>query len=146
MPRKAPIDPYLDSTLDDVAADPLDWTDRFNTPLSPEEEKAFAEWLLKAKKAGDLRDYDLRGAWKAGVTGRGGHLPDTWKKPNHPTFSSESAYSGVDGFEGGSWRETAPKKWEYVPSETNIRLHGLDRLMDYFKRVEPSAVLRTPPR
>lgn len=141
MPNQA-IDPTVEATMDSASKDPLDWTDRYNTPLTPKEESAFQSWLFKAKKALDLRDYDLRGAWRDGVARDGrGHLPDTWKKPNHPTFSEGSIYSGVDGFEGGIWRELAPKKWAYRPSATNLRLHGADGLSEYFRQREPTAKL-----
>lgn len=67
----------------------------FNTKLSPKEEASFKTWKAHyaPKDSGD--DYDLRGAFKAGLTPdtKTGHWPDTFKKPNHPTFSDQSGYA-----------------------------------------------------
>lgn len=90
-------------------------------------------------------DYDMRGAWKAGLlkSEYGGHLPDTFKKPNHPTFSSESIYSS-DATPGGDWVQSEGGKWSFRPSETNLQNLGVGGLQDYFKRVEPDAELILP--
>jgi hypothetical protein len=47
----------------------------------------------------------LRGAFKAGLRpSANGHWPDTYKKPNHPTFSVESQYAtGADRAKAGHW-------------------------------------------
>jgi hypothetical protein len=46
-------------------------------------------------------DYDYAAAEKAGVQpDERGHMPDTFKLPNHITFSDESMYHG-DENEGG---------------------------------------------
>jgi hypothetical protein len=127
-------------------AQPPDFTGRFNTQLSPAEEQAFQAWLAKSGKEGDLRDYDLRGAWKADAkAAANGHLPDTWKKPNHPTFSTESVYNGVDGKVGGEWIEEGKDKWRFVASRTNVANMGRDGLNEYFRRTEPDAKLEIPP-
>ena len=72
----------------------------FETRIPPDQEPAFQAW--KAVNAllpsGDLdsgADYDYHGAFLAGVkpdpvTGR---WPETFKKPNHPTFSDQSKYA-----------------------------------------------------
>ena len=88
--------------------DPYDFTDRYNTQLTPEEEAKFQQWAKENNALGDLYDYDVRGAWKELTSGTmskdaRGHLGDTYKKPNHPTFSDQSIYHGKDGFVGGSW-------------------------------------------
>jgi hypothetical protein len=82
----------------------------FDTPLSPQEEQAFQQWFSKNKQSGATHpqdtghDYDLRGAFKAGVKpGADTHWPDTFKKPNHPTFSDESIYSSLTGTKPGHW-------------------------------------------
>lgn len=81
----------------------------FNTKLSSEDETKFQAWkqTYAPKDSGD--DYDLRGAYKAGLTpADNGHWPDTYKKPNHPTFSDQSIYAGYGN----------PGKWEgdkYIP-------------------------------
>lgn len=67
----------------------------FNTILSPEEENKFQEWKSKNAPNDSGEDYDLRGAFKNGLTRdqKNGHFEDTYKKPNHPTFSNESKYA-----------------------------------------------------
>lgn len=75
---------------------------KFNTPLSSTEEQKFQQWKNKYAPLDSGEDYDLRGAFKAGVTpAANGHWPDTWKKPNHPTFSNESQYAKFG--KPGSW-------------------------------------------
>lgn len=97
----------------------------------PGERDAFNEWL----RANGDRDpyhpeqhYDLYGAFRAGLnrvdkngrpfplqrdakTGKlvGGHLPDTYKLPGHPTFSVESRYYRK-GMPAGKWVDG-----KYVP-------------------------------
>lgn len=66
----------------------------WDSSLSPEEEKKFTGWKAKYAPADSGDDYDFRGAFKAGLTpGDDEHWPDTYKKPNHPTFSDESVYA-----------------------------------------------------
>lgn len=68
---------------------------RFETMLGPIEELAFQKWksIYAPKDSGE--DYDLRGAFKAGLVPdlKTGHWPDMFKKPNHPTFLIESIYA-----------------------------------------------------
>lgn len=80
------------------------WND-YNTPLTNKERKEFRKW---AKRSGinplDQGTYDIQGFWKSGDWKRvdaDGHGSDTWKKPNHPTFSTESKYA--DEAVGGLW-------------------------------------------
>ena len=89
----------------------------FDTPLHPQEEVAFQQWFANNKKLGNIhpqdmgQDYDMRGAFKAGLQpGPDKHWPDTFKKPNHPTFSDESIYSSLAGTKPGSW-----KGEQYIP-------------------------------
>lgn len=127
-----------------------DFTKKYNTPLSKAEEKAFQEWAVsESKKQGrnvlmDLQDYDLRGFWKnsQGYDDRG-HGTDEFKKPNHPTFSTESKYNGVDGNKGGEWVET-PQGFKFKASETQLKFYSPTELEDYFNRVEPGVKLEMP--
>ncbi len=69
----------------------------FNTELTQGAEKAFDKWPGRVMDNGKVDagdDYDLRGAFADNI-GRSSnfHLPDTYKKPNHETFSDESVYS-----------------------------------------------------
>ncbi len=66
----------------------------FNTQLSPQEETQFATWKQQYAPRDSGQDYDLRGAFKAGLRpDHTGHWPDTFKKPSHPTFSTGSIYA-----------------------------------------------------
>lgn len=122
-----------------------DYRDQYNTPLSPEDEALFQVYLGVTNRAQDLNDYDLRGAWKSkAAEAANGHLPDTYKKPNHPTFSNESQYSGKDGLMGGAWAQTPNGKWSFAPGPTNLQTMPLEQLQQYFRQREPDATLVIP--
>lgn len=125
--------------------EPPDFTDKYNTKLSPADEEKFqAAMKENPKLARDLADYDVRGWWKQGAaTAENGHGTDEFKKPNHPTFSDESKYHGVDGNQGGHWVEDNGK-FSYEASPTNLKNYGQGGLADYFKRVEPDIQLIIP--
>lgn len=78
----------------------------YDTPLTPAEESQFKTWKQKYAPKDTGEDYDLRGAFKAGLKPdpKSGHWPDTFKKPNHPTFSNESQYAvGPNAARAGHW-------------------------------------------
>ena len=123
----------------------------YNTKLSPADEFAYRKWVAEhSKKLGrdvsmDEYDYDMRGYWLSLPSGKsvdGGHAPDTYKKPNHPTFSIESVYHGTKApwggvFEGGVWGDKT-----YKPSKSMLqRTHNIERLKAYFKEREPGVLL-----
>lgn len=125
-----------------------DFTDKYNTKLTPEQEKQFRKWVQQeSQKVGrniivDLYDYDLRGLFLEGSNLLdNGHAWDTYKKPNHPTFSTESKYSGVDGYVGGKWREDKNGRWSFTPSATNFQMNSVGRLKAEFKNANPDADL-----
>jgi len=76
---------------------------KYRTQLSPVEEYEFYKWVKENKipfqeEGGPLADYDMRGFWKAMVSGNSErapnlHFPDTFKTPFHSTFSNESKYA-----------------------------------------------------
>ena len=81
-----------------------DFSDFYNTKLTDEEEAQYQAWAKKIGHERDVYDYDLRGAWKAGAAqAENGHFPDTFKKPNHHTFSEESQYADGKRNIGGRW-------------------------------------------
>ena len=145
--------------------DKNDFTEHYNTELSPPEQDSFNGWMKdQSAKAGrdvskDLYDYDLQGYWQknAGDTEEGpqlsgGHLTDEFKKPNHPTFSDQSKYHGVAGNEGGSWEqlpggESGVQAWSFKPGATNLEHREPAELQDYWDRVEAPAgnTLKLPP-
>jgi hypothetical protein len=77
----------------------------FDTLLSDDEEKEFQKWKAHNAPNDSGYDYDLRGAYKNGSTKDSmGHWEDTYKKPNHPTFSTESKYAvGDQRKHAGHW-------------------------------------------
>jgi hypothetical protein len=118
---------------------------QFNTGLSPQEEANFQQWRARLpRNLQNIDDYDLRGAWRANAQEAGnGHLPDTWKKPNHPTFSAESQYSGKQQT-GGNWVETPDGKWIFFASPDNLKYRSGAQLQNYFRDVEPGSRLVPP--
>lgn len=122
-----------------------DYSDKFNTVLSPDEEEKYQAWATENHREKDVYDYDLRGAWKELQSGtmsedERGHLGDKYKKPNHPTFSDQSIYSGQDGVAGGVWSRNAEGKDVYTPGR-KLSSVEVDRLRRYFLRNEPGVVL-----
>jgi hypothetical protein len=130
---------------DPPQVDPFDFTGRYNTQLSPQDEAKFLAWATD--RMGDLYDYDLRGAWQANAQAAGnGHYPDTYKKPNHPTFSDQSQYHGVGGYTGGSWGGGNGQPFTFTPSTTNLQMMSPAALQRYFQKVEPGNRLILPSR
>ena len=122
-----------------MANDPRDFTDKYNTELSADDEIKFQKWAKKTGHSGDTYDYDLRGAFKSGASrSDNGHLTDEYKKPNHPTFSDQSKYHNVDGNVGGKWDEVDGKT-RFTPGDSNHL--STEELKQYFKKVEPGVGL-----
>jgi hypothetical protein len=110
----------------------------YDTKLTPTQE---AKYKLAAKKAGRIKDtanYDLRGAWLENPKSISGadHLTDKWKKPNHPTFSTDSKYS-TSSNPGGTWVAGKSDSWSFTPSKRQIgRAGGLSPFKKAFNRNE----------
>lgn len=71
--------------------------DAYNTQLSPGQEAGYQIAKANSPFVSDTgSDYDLRGYYKKyggfGTDAANGHLTDEFKKPNHPTFSTESLF------------------------------------------------------
>jgi hypothetical protein len=132
------------------------------TQLGPEEHKEYEKWAgeIAAKRFGkpvdnvqdfiskEDQDYDLAGAYKetmakGNLQGDNGHFPDTFKKPTHPTFSTESKYSTPEQ-SGGTWTQEngadvfTPATWQVDTPEK------VARLKEYLQRADPSVVLKIP--
>lgn len=122
--------------------DPRDFSSRYNTQLTPQELGQYTDWAKKQTGAvgrdilKDSYDYDMQGWWKnnPNVDLKDGHLTDQFKKPNHPTFSDQSQYHGVDDHEGGMWAKMPNGSWSFVPGKTNM--YKPEEMQDYFGRVE----------
>lgn len=117
---------------------PKDMTNYMNTPLSATQQ---ADYNTKFSP-GDSYDYDMQGWYKdnqgADPKSEGVHYPDTYKKPNHPTFSDQSQYSRGDA---GSWGKDDSGADTFTPGSQNLKMHGEQGLKDYFQKVEPKAKL-----
>lgn len=130
---------------------PPDYTDRYNTALAAAQEQQYQQWIqAQSARAGrdisrDNFDYDMRGAFASGAAqSENAHWPDTFKKPNHPSFSDQSQYNGADGQVGGTWGQDQGGAWAFTPGETNLRLHGAEGLQRYFSEGDPGVQLNLP--
>ena len=104
-----------DPTGFDDSVDPNDT--RWNTALTVDEESQYQAWRLTYDvEVADEVDYDYRGAFKVGITPEPTtlHWPDTYKKPNHATFSNESKYAYLMPHKAGYWNGET-----YVSPDTN---------------------------
>jgi hypothetical protein len=109
----------------------------FNLPAEPDQDKL----------APSFQDYDYDSWRKANPNAEmkpGQHYPDTYKLPNHMTFSDESIYNGVGGAIGGHWDQDENDKWTFTAGPTNLQYHSKEELQDYFKKVEPDSKLIIP--
>lgn len=123
--------------------------DDYTTPLSPEEQTQYQAWAKSMGKnpADEEQDYDLPGLYKATggkLLAPGEHGPDTFKKPNHPTFSSESQYHGMNGNEGGTWNQNPDGTYNFTAGRTNLEHWGPQGLQKYFQKYEPGNRLIIP--
>lgn len=119
----------------------------YDTALTPEQEKQYGAWTAtESQRMGrditrDVEDYDLRGLWQSqGGFGDNGHAPDTYKKPNHPTFSDQSKYHGIDDNVGGHW-DNVGEKDRFTPGPTNNFHFDRNKLQEYFDTREPGVLL-----
>ncbi len=113
----------------------------FDSQLSPLEEMLFRAWA--GKRVEDTEDYDLRGYYSGGgsATPVGeGHLTDRYKKPNHPTFSTESMYSTPDEL-GGTW---GPGYKSFMPSQGMLDKRSLSQILEYFRQHENNVEVDNP--
>lgn len=88
----------------------------FDTPLRPLDEIGFQQWKQRMAPSDSGEDYDFRGAYHAGLKPdpTTAHWPDTFKKPNHPTFSDQSIYSSLTGTRPGTWQGNAYRPFGYA--------------------------------
>jgi hypothetical protein len=141
IPTMASNNPLSRAPTASPPDDPMDYSDRYNTRLTPAEEARYQQWLVEQSRANgrdmsrDTYDYDLRGFFKSGgkFDAESGHAGDRFKKPNHPTFSDQSQYHGVDGYQGGTWGGGQNgQPWTFTPSATNLQMMPLPDLRRYF--------------
>lgn len=71
------------------------------------------------------------------------HGPDTFKLPNHITFSNESMYHS-DETPGGRWDKKDDGSWSFTPSSFNLQQHSSEELKTYFDKYEKGNELILP--
>lgn len=106
----------------------------------------FQQWKQQYAPNDQGTDYDLKGAYAAGLkpSGANGHFTDTFKLPNHPTFSSESKYSTPEK-PGGVWGVDASGKDTFTPSAWMAAdKNRMETLKKYFAEREKNSVLIFP--
>lgn len=112
----------------------VDLMNQYNTELSQEDELQYTMWIAQMKNQGKIhpddmgQDYDFRGLFqelkKEGNFSKfsaESHFPDTYKKPNHETFSVDSKYAtGANEVYAGRWigEKYIATLLKYVPSST----------------------------
>lgn len=89
----------------------------------------------------DAENYDIERYQKesGAAANQSGHSPDTYKKPNHPTFSQESIYSNPLQ-QGGVWSQEG----KFTPSALNLKNMPADEMQSYFNEVESPEALDLP--
>ena len=128
------------------------FADAFNTEIPPEKDQAYRKWLKKMSAikgrdvSKDMEDYDVQGYFLefGDEALKGGHGPDKYKKPNHPTFSDESIYHGKE-FQGGQWGHDEDGREMFSPGPTNYQLFGKDKMKKYFDTYERGVKLNESP-
>lgn len=108
--------------------------------------QSYQDWI-KTHNLEETGDYNLHDAWLSGMQPNArGHLPDTFKMPNHITYSDESVYSKAKGAPPpGRWDGDDKTGWTFFASPTNVQnAGGVDKLQEYFKNKEPDSLLVLP--
>jgi len=121
-----------------------DYTNSYNTELTPEAELLFNNWAGDRKS--DMYDYDLKGYFNQFPNEplvKGTHLIDTYKKPNHITFSNQSKYAS-DSIPGGKWEDLGRGKFNFIPASHTVERYGPNILKNYFVEHEKSSNLILP--
>lgn len=100
------------------------------TKLSKKDEAAYQLWRGKLPKPLQYEgDYDLRGLYQEdpkATPSSNLHFPDTYKLPNHPTFSNQSKYFLPYGAaepnigQAGYWQDT-DSSTNYIPYDPNMK-------------------------
>jgi hypothetical protein len=117
----------------------------FNTPIPPSLQEEFSKWIKSesGKNGKDLMeemdDYDVQGYW-LDTKGKDGDLKsEKYKKPNHPTFSTESMYNDKD-FKGGTWEDIEGVR-TFTPGKQNLQNMPREEMKIYFDVYEKGTKL-----
>jgi hypothetical protein len=116
----------------------------FKKPVQPvvyqKDKPSFKDFVKTANPDYMSDDYDLEAAYKNlpeknmkawAKDPEKNHLPDTYKKPNHPTFSKESVYY-KPGMEAGTWSNDVyiPNRGQIAGRENNLQVAPETGLID----------------
>lgn len=116
----------------------------YTTQLTEGGEQAFQRWHQRTAPWDSGHDYDLRGAFADGIDRDGrGHLPDTYKKPNHETFSDESTYAKHAPDEAGSW-DGERYKPKGPPAWLRQEVRGRDPMAEANRAMDPEVYRYKP--
>jgi hypothetical protein len=123
----------FDNSFEQARSDFIDQP--FDTHLSAIDEGHYRVWKQQNAPKDSGEDYDFRGAFKHGITAdtETGHWPDTFKKPNHPTFSNESIYAnqGLPGeWFGENHDQYVPRAQNFQTGKDMLRQEYLNRTLD----------------
>jgi hypothetical protein len=107
------------------------------TQLPDAEERRYQVWRATLPRHLQYDgDYDLRGAYKDGLSpSKEEHFNDKYKLPNHPTFSTNSQYSTPDN-PGGEWTGSDQQGWTFKASPANLVHRTPEELQQYWQQVE----------
>jgi len=139
-----------------------DMSRRFNTRIPAKHQDDYTQWIdTRAEAAGrspdnlrkDIWDYDIQGAFiesggdpKYGLAAHEAsgttHGSSDWKKPSHPTFSSQSHHHLPNrrSREGGAFVERDGKNY-FVAGPANRKYWSEAALRAYFEEQEPDVEL-----
>jgi hypothetical protein len=110
------------------------------TKLSKQNEKKYQQWrsLLPIPLQYE-GDYDLRGLWKKNPNMKPSanlHFPDTYKLPNHPTFSNESIYFNPQTKDSAGYWQQTDSSYNYIPYNPQLKDTVIEKKMPNGGRVK----------
>lgn len=106
-----------------------DLSNYYNTPIPDNMMDKFKDWYNKLPtNLREVKDYDLQGAFLDNQVTHNNHLTDKFKKPNHPTFSTESIYKKYAT--PGEWKDNM-----FIIPDRNI--DRLEEIRKYLKTSDP---------
>lgn len=116
-----------------------------STKLNSVQQSQFDTWKSKLPKNLQYEgDYDLKGLWLENPKVKPSsnlHFPDTYKLPNHPTFSDESKYFNDQTRKfAGNWDET-DSSWNYTPYDTTVKKTVIEKKMQTGGNIEETSGL-----
>lgn len=92
--------------------------------------------LIKKHDRGEITQDELKYQLTADI-----HGPDTYKRPNHPTYSDESMYFD-DEIQPGTWDKEVENTFH--PSESQVKKFGKDFYKEYEKQVGDKIAIDQP--